>query len=204
MTNIILDQEGIEVKRSKILTTALVRLAAIILDTLPFYLLAFIAYFLKVIIESLQNQYISLSFIELSSVALGFFPIYKFFMHAFFGGRTWAKMMVGIQVVRADLTPIGFKEAFIRSAPGLFWSIVVLTCFFLYYFRTDFFFNLPLYPTEIQYILTVITVLYILIDAAWLFTNKKKVTLHDALAGTYVVTTYGRKKLVDSQQQPRL
>jgi uncharacterized RDD family membrane protein YckC len=114
-----------------------------------------------------------------------------------FGG-TPGKLMVGIRIRKLDGSPVGYREAFLRSLPDISLSTLMSIAFILALFqmsdaeyhsltsteRTKRMIELaPAWYQPLQWIQTA----WVWGELLVLLTNKKRRALHDFIAGTVVV-----------------
>lgn len=98
--------------------------------------------------------------------------LYTILFHALYG-QTFGKMIVKVKVVDLDENPITFNHAVLRSLPKIFFSFIVI-----FFSRSQ------------EYLLGLMTILYVvwtILDIIVFFVNDKRRALHDFIAGTVVI-----------------
>jgi uncharacterized RDD family membrane protein YckC len=129
----------------------------------------------------------NLVFAELSAYVAAasglIFYIYHMVMHKIYGA-TIGKMSCKIKVVRLDLKPLGYKEAFLRTAPYIviFPLISIITSPALYGFSEDSqaAANSEGFNEALQFAWYVFSII-------WILKDRYNRTLHDLLAKTVVI-----------------
>ncbi len=168
------------------------RVAAHLIDAFAFGL-ALIA----IILITLGNN----SLYSLTLVVPGVFSIiYQLYLTTKYGA-TLGKMVMGIQIVRLDGSPIGFAQAHLRYFPYLilglisvlgdieaFNNIPVPSIFFEHglHERTRL---LQQYQPTWVLLSTRVGLFFLLADSIALVISKKKLSVHDLIAGTMVIKT---------------
>lgn len=110
-------------------------------------------------------------------------PVYTIFFHYRYGA-TLGKMVTDIKVTLPDGSPIGFKEAFLRSYVDLCFSIVAIFSELSARDNTD--------AEQIQWsgwlgTVAIIGSIWFWSEVVVLLSNDRKRALHDFIAGTVVV-----------------
>ena len=111
------------------------------------------------------------------------FPAYTIFFHYRYGA-TLGKVVTGIKVTLPDGSPIGFKEAFLRSYVDLCFAIVEMFAELSAIGNTD--------AEQIQWsgwrgTVAIIGVIWLLSEIVVLLFNERKRSIHDFMAGTVVI-----------------
>jgi uncharacterized RDD family membrane protein YckC len=111
------------------------------------------------------------------------FPAYTIFFHYRYGA-TLGKMVTDIKVTLPDGSPIGFKEAFLRSYVDLGFSIVAMFSELSAIGNTD--------AEQIQWsgwagTVAIIGLIWFWSEVVVLLFNERKRSIHDFIAGTVVV-----------------
>jgi uncharacterized RDD family membrane protein YckC len=129
------------------------------------------------------------------SILFGLF--YYVYLVRRFGG-TPGKLMVGIRIRKLDGSPVGYREAFLRSLPDLILSTLMSIAFILPLFQmSDAEYHSLAFSERTRRLMELAPVWYKplqWIQTAWvwgelivLLTNKKRRALHDFIASTVVV-----------------
>lgn len=123
--------------------------------------------------------------------------IYTIYFHGNFGA-TLGKLAVGVRVTRPDGSPIGFKQAFLRSSVDVFFSIIMLALaiYTLINIDTQAFLSadfitrgdmiMTFYP-DLQNSLDIVVLIWFFSEFLTMLFNERRRALHDYIAGTVVI-----------------
>lgn len=162
------------------------RVGAFIVDVVILYVVANILSFSFTFSYAFSNAYYF--FISISALIV---LLYRPLLEGYYGA-TLGKMIFKLKVVNHDFTKINYGKAFARNVSHISYSIVNVgfTIYMLYLFQSQSFGERTFTGQEFKtvgYLIIGSYLFFLFVDLMVMMNNLKGVSLHDKIAGTYVV-----------------